>query len=201
MQEFFSEDKDFHVSIPNGEIIFHRNFLSKEEASFFNQKIHTDTPWRKDKITVFGKTYDQPRLTSLHSVNSKPYSYSNLTLHPNPMTSELMDLLKKIQQVDFHDYNAVLLNLYRDGKDSNGWHADDEIELGKNPIIASISLGEERYFHLKHRYLKEEKFKIKLSHGSLLIMKGEMQHYWLHQIPKTAKKINQRINLTFRKII
>ena len=121
-------------------------------------------------------------------------------MYPHPMTPELTGLLNAIKEVKNHPYNAVLLNLYRNGKDSNGWHADNETELGTNPIIASISLGEERFFHLKHRKYKEQRLKIKLKHGSLLIMGGAMQHHWLHQIPKTAKPINQRINLTFRAI-
>ena len=126
--------------------------------------------------------------------------YSNITMYPHPMTKSLLDLIHKISDVNTSDFNAVLLNLYRNKKDSNGWHADNEKELGKNPVIASISLGEERYFHLKHRTLKDQRLKIKLKHGSLLIMGGEMQHYWLHQIPKTTKIISPRINLTFRKI-
>ena len=96
---------------------------------------------------------------------------------------------------------TVLLNCYRDGKDSNGWHADNEKELGKNPVIASISLGQERFFHLKHRSIKSQRHKILLEHGSLLLMKGETQHHWLHQIPKTTQKIGERINLTFRIIL
>ena len=122
-------------------------------------------------------------------------------MHPLPMTKSLLDLIQKINDVYEHGFNAVLLNLYRDGKDSNGWHADNEAELGQNPVIASISLGEERYFHLKHRTQKEQRLKIKLKHGSLLVMGGTMQHHWLHQIPKTTKIISPRINLTFRKII
>ena len=122
-------------------------------------------------------------------------------MQPHPMTNTLLGLIEQIKLFDDNEFNAVLLNLYRDGKDSNGWHADNEKELGKNPVIASISLGEERFFHLKHRTQKEQRLKIALKHGSLLIMGGEMQHYWLHQIPKTAKKIAPRINLTFRNII
>jgi len=97
-------------------------------------------------------------------------------------------------------FTSCLLNLYRDGKDSNGWHADDEKALGKNPIIASISLGQERFFHLKHKSVKELKHKLILEHGSLLLMKGKTQHRWYHQIPKTTKPINERINITFRVI-
>ena len=200
MQEIFTHEKTVQRVLPNGQLSFYRNFLTKEKADFYYEKIYQETPWKEDKITVFGKTYDQPRLTSLHALHSKPYKYSNLTLYPNPMTTELATLLENIHAINPQDFNAVLLNLYRNGKDSNGWHADNEPELGKNPVIASISLGEERYFHLKHRQHKEQRFKIKLTHGSLLVMEGEMQNYWLHQIPKTAKKIEGRINLTFRKI-
>ena len=98
------------------------------------------------------------------------------------------------------EFNSCLLNLYRDGNDSNGWHADNEKQLGKNPIIASLSLGSERYFHLKHRTKPHLKHKIVLKHGSVLVMKEETQHFWLHQIPKTKKEIGKRINLTFRYI-
>ena len=98
------------------------------------------------------------------------------------------------------EFSSVLLNLYRDGSDSNGWHADNEKELGTNPAIASLSLGAERKFNIKHRRLKTEKHQLVLEHGSLLLMKGEMQHHWLHQIAKTKKEVGPRINLTFRKI-
>ena len=117
------------------------------------------------------------------------------------MTRELKILLKKIQTVCDHDFNSVLLNLYRNGSDSNGWHADNEKELGMNPQIASFSFGESRFFHFKHRQIKTEKYKIELQNGSLLLMEGKMQSNWLHQIPKTKKSLNPRINLTFRKII
>ena len=95
-------------------------------------------------------------------------------------------------------FSSCLLNLYRDGQDSNGWHADDEKELGKNPEIASVSFGAERLFHLKHKKIKTLKHKLSLQNGSLLVMKGETQHQWLHQISKTKKPIGKRINLTFR---
>ena len=199
MRELFpSQTHVYDPQLPDGELHYYPNFLNEVEADFYFKKLLEETPWQADKITVFGKTYDQPRLTSLHAINSTPYSYSNITMNPNPMTAVLRDLLEKIKQIKNHPFNAVLLNLYRNGKDSNGWHADNEKELGENPVIASISLGQERFFHLKHRTLKEERLKINLKHGSLLIMGGKMQHYWLHQIPKTSKPINKRINLTFR---
>ena len=201
MLELFSQEGEPYIpNLTNGELHYYPAFLNAKEAANLYHELYNITPWQEDKITVFGKTYDQPRLTALYAIDPTPYTYSNITMHPHPMTKSLLDLIHKISDVNAHDFNAVLLNLYRDGKDSNGWHADNEKELGKNPVIASISLGEERYFHLKHRTLKDQRLKIKLKHGSLLIMGGEMQHYWLHQVPKTSKVISPRINLTFRKI-
>ena len=203
MLELFSKEKEepFIPNFPNGELYYYPAFLTPSEADKLYRNFYTETNWQADKITVFGKTYDQPRLTALYALEPTPYTYSNITMHPLPMTKSLLDLIQKINDVYEHGFNAVLLNLYRDGKDSNGWHADNEAELGQNPVIASISLGEERYFHLKHRTQKEQRLKIKLKHGSLLVMGGTMQHHWLHQIPKTTKIISPRINLTFRKII
>ena len=201
MLELFPENNTvLSPSIPDGKIFYYPTFLSKKEADLLYAVFLETTPWQKDNITIYGKTYAQPRLTSLYGLNEKPYSYSNISMHPNPMTPILKDLLSKIENKTEHSFNAVLLNLYRNGKDSNGWHADNEKELGENPIIASISLGQERYFHLKHREIKEERFKIKLAHGSLLLMAGALQHHWLHQIPKTTRPLKQRINLTFRNI-
>ena len=119
-------------------------------------------------------------------------------MHPKVFTTALSAIKIDIEQHINHQFTTVLLNRYRDGNDSNGWHADNEKALGTNPVIASLSLGERRPFHFKHRHLKEERHKLNLDHGSLLIMKGEMQHHWLHQIAKTKKQIGERINLTFR---
>ena len=110
----------------------------------------------------------------------------------------LLEIKHKIEEIDNVEFNSCLLNLYRNGKDSNGWHADDEKELGQNPIIGSISLGQERPFYLRYKKDTKLKHKIVLGHGSLLLMKGVTQHHWQHQIPKTTKPIGERINLTFR---
>jgi alkylated DNA repair dioxygenase AlkB len=122
-------------------------------------------------------------------------------MQPTIFTSELQQIKSDIEQEVEHQFTSVLLNLYRNGNDSNGWHADNEKALGKNPVIASLSFGETRPFHFKHRHIKDERHKINLNHGSLLLMRGEMQHYWLHQIAKTKKTIGERINLTFRTIL
>ena len=151
-------------------------------------------------IKLFGKTFAQPRLTALYGSEGKPYSYSGIKMNPIPFTTTLNDIKKKIESLTQEKFNTVLLNLYRDGKDGNGWHSDDEKELGTQPTIASISFGAERPFQLRH---KKENLKCKfvLEHGSLLLMKGTTQEFWQHQIPKSKKILNQRINLTFRNII
>ena len=161
-------------------------------------KLLEEIPWQLDNITIFGKTHPQPRLTALFGNEGKPYSYSNIIMQPHPWNPILMFIKSEIETICNENFTTVLLNLYRDGKDSNGWHADNEKELGRNPVIASISFGAERSFHLKHNSIVDAKQKITLENGSLLLMKGETQHFWKHQIPKTAKPIGSRINLTFR---
>ncbi len=198
--DLFSEGKT-EFKLPNAKLTYISNFIEPNEADIYFNSLKSTIDWQQDDITVFGKTYKQPRLTALFANNAKPYSYSNITMHPKPFTAELQKLKNKIEEEINHKFSTVLLNLYRDGNDSNGWHADNEKELGKNPIIASLSLGEVRPFNFKHRQLKNERHKLNLEHGSLLIMSGEMQHFWLHQIAKTKKSIGERLNLTFRTII
>lgn len=195
----FSKEKN-HLKLPDAELIYLPNFLDESQSNFYFDYFLNHLEWQQDDITVFGKTYQQPRLTALYGENEKPYRYSNITMHPKPMPAKLQKLKNKVEMASNHEYSSVLLNLYRTGMDSNGWHADNEKELGINPIIASLSLGAERIFHIKHKVIKEEIHKFLLHNGSLLIMKGSMQHHWLHQIPKTKREIGKRINLTFRKI-
>ena len=188
------------LQLPDAEIQYFSSFLDKAKANVYFEKFLKEVPWQQDDIKVFGKTYAQPRLTALYGNNGKPYSYSNITMQPHPFSSELDELRRQIQNIAQIQFTTCLLNLYRDGQDSNGWHSDDEKELGLNPPIASISLGTPRFFHLKHKTNKDLKHKILLEHGSLLLMTGPTQHFWKHQIPKTAKPIGERINLTFRVI-
>jgi alkylated DNA repair dioxygenase AlkB len=150
---------------------------------------------------VYGKLYKQPRLTAFFSENEKSYGYSNIKMKPLEFTSILNSLKQKVERATNTKFTSCLLNLYRNGHDSNGWHADDEKELGTNPVIASISLGAERVFHLKHKNIKTLKHKLTLKNGSMLLMKGTTQHHWLHQIPKTKKPIGMRVNLTFRNLV
>lgn len=196
----FPKDK-ITFDLPDAEIEYYPDFFSETEANVLFHKLLEEIPWQQDNITVFGKTYEQPRLTALFGNEGKPYSYSNIIMHPHPWNELLTNIKSKVEKITGHTFTSVLLNLYRDGKDSNGWHADNEKELGQNPVIASVSFGEKRSFQLKHNVIKNVKQTIILENGSLLLMKGSTQHHWKHQIPKTAKTINQRINLTFRTIL
>ncbi|MEX0290358.1 MAG: alpha-ketoglutarate-dependent dioxygenase AlkB [Flavobacteriaceae bacterium] len=188
------------LDLPNSDIRYFPSFFTTEEADHYLRKFRTEVLWQQDDISLFGKNYPQPRLTALYGNNGKPYSYSSITMQPRPFSEELLKIKKQLKGYSKAEFTTCLLNLYRNGSDSNGWHADNEKELGQNPEIASISLGHPRYFHLKHRSDASLKQKILLEHGSLLLMSGETQHHWLHQIPKTAKPIGPRINLTFRVI-
>ncbi|MEM9001726.1 MAG: alpha-ketoglutarate-dependent dioxygenase AlkB [Bacteroidota bacterium] len=189
-----------NLGLPDSDIGYYPNFLEHGLATQYLNTLKEKISWRQDSIKLFGKTYLQPRLTALFANNAQPYTYSNITMHPQPFNTTLLEIKTKIEQETKEKFTSCLLNLYRNGKDSNGWHADDEPELGINPVIASLSLGQERFFHLRHKKDKKLKLKILLGHGSLLLMKGETQHHWQHQVPKTKKPIDERINLTFRTI-
>lgn len=188
------------LDLPDAEINYYPKFFDKEQADKIYFELLQEIAWQQDNITVFGKTHPQPRLTALYGNEGKPYSYSNITMQPNPWNTLLQKIKYFIEATTECQFTTVLLNQYRDGKDSNGWHADNEKELGTNPIIASLSFGAERVFQLKHNTIADAKKSLVLEHGSLLLMKGSTQHFWKHQIPKTAKPIGNRINLTFRSI-
>jgi len=200
LELFSNKNEPMQLDMPDAEIQYYPNFFDAANSDIFFSSLLKTIDWKQDLITVFGKTYPQPRLTALYSNTTKTYSYSGITMSPKPFNDQLLAIKREVEDISKVLFTSCLLNLYRDGKDSNGWHSDNEKELGTNPVIASITLGQERYFHLKHRTKKELKHKMLLQHGSLLLMQGETQHHWLHQIPKTANVIGERINLTFRVI-
>ncbi len=185
--------------IQNGEIGFIPNWLTEVEANHYYQLFQKELPFEQGRITIFGKTHPIPRLEAFFGISTQIYSYSGKTLKTNPFTKELFEIKTKIEETTNEKFNCVLVNFYRDGRDSNGWHADNEPELGINPIISSLTLGAMRRFDLRHNTSKK-KISMELNNGSLLVMKGEMQHFWKHQIAKTTKVSTPRINLTFRYI-
>jgi alkylated DNA repair dioxygenase AlkB len=192
------QSKPIQLDLPDADVVYFPAFFDQATADTIFIELKEKTPWQQDNITVFGKTHAQPRLTALYGNEGKPYSYSNLKMQPHHWTLLLQKIKSHVENFSNNSFTTVLLNYYRNGSDSNGWHADDEKELGTNPIIASISFGAERIFQLKHNTDKTLKRNILLEHGSLLLMKGTTQHFWKHQIPKTAKPVGPRINLTFR---
>nr|WP_298331668.1 alpha-ketoglutarate-dependent dioxygenase AlkB [uncultured Christiangramia sp.] len=188
------------IELQGASLLYIKDFLSNEQADELFEKLLHYERWRQDHIKMFGKEILQPRLTALFSDNNNAYTYSGLTMHPELFPTYLTVIKERCEKICEKSFNACLANLYRDGQDSMGWHADDEKELGTNPVIASVSIGEPRMFHLKHRKDKNLTYKKRLQHGSLLVMRGETQKFWKHQLPKTKKQIGPRINLTFRKI-
>ncbi len=197
MNSLFQSEPLF-FDLPDADISYYPNFFDTDKADTIFKELLNKTPWQQDNITVYGKNHLQPRLTALYGNEGKPYFYSNIKMQPHHWTLLLQKIKFHIESQIATNFTTVLLNLYRDGNDSNGWHADNEKELGQNPVIASVSFGAERVFQLKHNTDKSLKKSIILEHGSLLIMKGTTQHFWKHQIPKTTKKVGSRINLTFR---
>ena len=159
-----------------------------------------EIPWRQDYIHMMGKKIPIPRLQNWFGVPGTSYTYSRITLPALPFPKWMNTLRKEVQITTGEVFNSVLVNYYRDGKDSNDWHSDDEKELGNSPIIASISLGAERIFHLRHKDSKE-KIKINLLNGSLLLMGAGIQEYWQHKLAKTAVCVGPRINFTFRNLM
>ncbi len=201
--EFFNTGapKRIVYTLQDADLIYIENFFSKEDADKLYTKLINDIDWLETRTTVYGKEYDTPRLTAWYGDAGTEYTFSGNKMNPFPWTNDLLFIKEKVDKEAGIIFNSVLLNLYRTGKDSVGWHRDNEKEFGTNPVIASVSFGETRPFQLKHKFEKDvEKVIIPLTHGSLLIMQGKTQHYWEHQIPKTAKEIKPRINLTFRVI-
>ncbi|TAF67545.1 MAG: alpha-ketoglutarate-dependent dioxygenase AlkB [Cytophagales bacterium] len=187
--------------MPNAEVYYYPAFYAQEEANLLFQQIKEETLWQQDDITLFGKTMKIPRLQAWYGDSDKSYIYSGITLKPQTWTPTLLSMKKKIETITHVNYTSVLINLYRNGEDSMGWHADDEPELGKNANIASISLGAIRKFRFRHKDDHAQKVAIHLENGSLLLMQGATQHYWQHELPKSKKIATARINLTFRKLL
>jgi alkylated DNA repair dioxygenase AlkB len=196
------QEKTFEViSLQDGEILFMRNFFTPTEAKNYFELLQNNINWKQEEVKFYGKTFPVPRKTAWYGYEGFNYSYSGITCFPEIWTKELLEIKKEIEKfIPSEDFTSVLLNLYNNGNDKMGWHADDEKELGINPTIASVSLGETRRFDIKHKQNPELHYKFELTSGSLLIMRGALQHHWVHQIPAQKKVKEPRINLTFRTI-
>ena len=183
----------------DGELYLIKQFYLQSEADLLFAQLQADLAWQEESIFIFGKWVKVPRLMCWYGDAEACYCYSGVNHQPRQWTEALQAIRTKVEQQCQCSFNSVLANLYRDGKDSMGCHADDEKELGLNPVIASLSLGDERLFKLHHKKRKET-LDINLGHGDLLVMAGTLQHHWIHSVPKTKKLKTPRINLTFRKI-
>lgn len=193
------------LHLPAAELLFDADFLAEPAADVLLAELTATVPWRHEPIRLFGKEVLQPRLTAWYGDAGATYRYSGLTMQPLPWLPVLQQLRQQVESATGSPFNSVLLNLYRTGQDSMGYHADDEPELGPEPVIASLTLGATRTFRLKPRPAAfagaaplPEPLSVPLTSGSLLVMRGPTQHNWLHALPKTARPIGPRLNLTFR---
>lgn len=199
--KFVSPFLSERLPMSDAEVIFYPNFFDEQESDDFFRQLFKEIKWQQDRIKHYGKEINLPRLTAWYGDAGKSYTYSHIAMKSEPWMPLLLHIKNRVENVVEANFNSVLLNLYRTGKDSVSWHQDNEHELGENPIIGSVSFGGTRRFQFRHKLKKElSKVDLILTHGSLLIMKGTTQKFWQHQIPKTSKEVLPRINLTFRVI-
>ena len=184
------------IHLPNAKVFLIHSALGQAWADDTYAALMTGVSWRTASIQMFGRQIPSPRLTAW--VGDHAYTYSRLTWPPAPWGISLRAIRQRVEELTGTSFNGVLLNLYRDGYDSMGWHSDDEPELGRQPVIASLSLGAPRRFVFRALKNHAHKFRLILNHDSLLIMSGETQSHWQHALPKTTKPVAARINLTFR---
>lgn len=194
------EDGSFGIALADGDLrLWPAAFEAAEAAALF-EELRRSTAWQQEEILIFGLRRPVPRLVAWHGDPEARYTYSGTPHEPRPWTPALERVRSRVRQLTDDEFNAVLLNLYRDGRDGMGWHSDDEPELGPAPVIASVSLGAARRFCLRHKRRKDLKLDLELGHGSLLLMAGTTQRYWVHAVPKTSRPVGERINLTFRQV-
>lgn len=192
----------FRPDLPDARLLYSEQWLDAAEASRLFEILRESVAWREEDIVLFGRRYRQPRLVAWYGDPGAIYTYSGNRLQPLPWIEPLLDLRHRIERAAGACFNSVLLNLYRNERDAMGWHSDDERELGPEPVIASLSLGQAREFQLRHRQRREWPIeRIRLGHGSLLVMAGTTQQYWKHQVRRERAPLGARINLTFRRIV
>jgi alkylated DNA repair dioxygenase AlkB len=195
----FDEDPDYGPNLlsRDGKAVVHHDAIDPRRASELFVVLASSLAWKVHTVFVFGRWVEQPRLTAWYGNEDVPYRYSGSELRPHSWTPELVELRELCEQIADARFNSVLANQYRHGNDSVAWHADNEPELGVEPVIASVSLGAERRFDLRHRATGET-VQVPLRPGSVLVMSGRTQEHWVHQVAKTRRPVGSRINLTFR---
>ncbi len=185
------------LPMADAEVVLYKGVFSIERQGRLFQSLLHDVPWQQHVLKVYGRSIAAPRLSAWYGDPGASYSYSGVRLEPLSWTPSLLEIKSVVEALAATTFNSALLNLYRDGRDSVGWHSDAEPELGRNPVIASLSLGAVRRFMFRHKK-RAMRISLDLEPGSVLLMRGPTQHYWRHQLPKTRKLVGKRINLTFR---
>lgn len=190
----------WHNLLPyNGFVYYHGSIITPHQANQYIEALLNQIAWEHDRSIIFGKEIVTKRKVAWYADHPFAYTYSKVTKTALPWNSILLELKEIVEHTSGETYNACLLNLYHNGNEGMSWHSDNEKELKKNSAIGSLSLGAARKFMFKHKTTKET-ISVILEHGSLLVMKGSTQTYWLHQLPPTKKTHAPRINLTFRSI-
>jgi alkylated DNA repair dioxygenase AlkB len=184
-----------------GEAYLLPGLFPRAEGDELFLRLQREVPWRQEPIRIFGREVMQPRLTAWYAGPGVRYGYSGIELRGEPWSPLLLGIKARAEEVSGQAFNGALLNYYRDGQDSMGWHRDDEPGLGARPVIASVNFGATRVFRMRLKADKKVIRSVPLEHGSLLLMRGEMQHAWEHALPKTARPSGPRINLTFRTLL
>lgn len=184
----------------DADVLYFPGLIGEDDRARLFKDLRDEAAWKQDRLRIQGHEVDLPRLTAWHGDPGTAYGYSGIENQASPWTPRMQELLCLLSRHVDASFNSVLLNLYRNGKDSVSWHADDERELGVNPIIASVSLGASRKFSFKHRTDKNKRCDLVLGDGDLLVMRGQTQVHWLHQVPKTSRPVGERMNLTFRMV-
>jgi len=187
---------DLHLR--EAEVNWHRHWLPRDAADTLQRTLREDVPWEVHRIRMFGRQVDSPRLSCWMGDPAARYRYSGNEFVPQPWHPALLPLRDQLAAFCGHAFNSVLLNRYRDGDDGMGWHSDNEPELGPAPVIASLSLGAGRRFLLRRRDDHAKKAEVLLDHGDLLVMGGQTQRHYQHSLPKSARPLAERLNLTFR---
>lgn len=188
------------IELPDADLDYRPGWLGVAAAARLFATLRDAVPWEVHRIRLFGREHASPRLSCWIGDPAAVYRYSGTRFAPHPWLPELAALRERLRAELGAPFNSVLANLYRDGRDAMGWHSDDEPELGPAPVIVSVSLGAPRRFVLKHRRDPALRHALVLEPGSLLVMAGATQRHWKHALPRTAKPVGARINLTFRQV-